>query len=252
MDSSYADVSTANPHIKTLKDWPIGVKNTCTPCHGDPASTSPDVISSNCVSRCHTLEASEVASSRHSGLKCVYCHSVVHVGDKDVEGCNGKCHGIDITRRMHRDRNFASVWMLQAGVGEVMSFKEELYSYTELELQLKLGLNQSENRKIYMAYLDSDGESTGTNATRYLICLRCHLATMRPEESGRLTTVAQGVVKIGILKTDMEFIGHKVESVVKNERLVERSFTLNQILPPIIAVIVVTMIILTLIRRRFR
>ncbi|MFC1753676.1 hypothetical protein ACFL96_09840 [Thermoproteota archaeon] len=240
-----ADISTTNPHIKTLEDWPTDVDLTCIPCHGDPLLTNTDIISVNCTNECHRTDASEIASSKHSNLKCIYCHTVLHIGDKDQENCNSDCHNIKENSHDHEGNdNFVSIWVLDKpdASDQNIRFREEFRSYTDLELMTELEMPKIEKGKIYLAYLNTQGISTGSNATRYLTCLNCHFITDVPEEVGILQTVTLGIVKIGIPKINQEFRDHNLVTRHDNDFITEQNDLINQILPALISIIVIVAI----------
>ncbi|MFQ6134599.1 MAG: hypothetical protein ACE5KU_02140 [Nitrososphaerales archaeon] len=250
--ATYADVSTTNPHIKTLEGWPADVELTCTPCHGDPPSTNPDTLSANCISKCHSTDASEIASSKHSGLKCIYCHAVLHIGDKDQESCNSECHNIKEYPHDHNGNdNFASIWMLDnpKTPDQKVGFREEFHSYTDLELVTELKIQKIEKGKIHIAYLDSQGSSAGSNATRYLTCLNCHFETEVPEEIGIPKTVTPGVIKMGVPRVEIEFRKHQIEARADEDFVAERGYPIYQLLPALIAIAAITIIGISLSRK---
>ncbi len=246
-----ADIITTKPHTTKLEDWPTDEENTCVLCHGDSPTTILEEISANCVNDCHSKEASDVSSSKHSGLKCVYCHPVLHVGYEDNGTCKD-CHNTVENKHNHEGKaNFASVWLLNYSYkpNQLVTFKEVFHSYTNIELMSELEIDTTQRGNIYMAYLDSDGRSSGSNFTRYLTCLNCHYLAEDSKETGELVTTSEGVIKISVFRINQEFREHQL--VLRDEEiLVEEQFDLmSQILPAIIAITIITIMAVSLRRR---
>ncbi|MCL4435551.1 MAG: hypothetical protein M1503_04765 [Thaumarchaeota archaeon] len=249
----YSDVSTTNPHTTALPVWPRDKTQRCLQCHGNPTSNNPDQISSNCTEGCHAKEAKDLVSSEHRLLKCVYCHSVLHISDQNKDTCNSGCHNVGENLHDHQgNSSFASVWTLDQPKtpDQKAGLRENFHSYSAIDQVNRLGLSKIMKAKIYLAYLTLNGDSAGSNATRYMTCLNCHFETSNPQEEGVLKTFNSNIYKIGIRKVDTEFRDHRFTERAPEEFIAEKTNLFYQILPALIAITTITIIAVVINKQR--